>query len=291
MACSPSPAPRSRSLDVSGARYGLDFHLQDPQGPERSLADFRGKVVLLFFGFVQCADVCPTALFRNAEVLRLLGDDGSRVQGLFVTLDPERDTPDILKAYAAAFHPSFVGLRADLPRTQETAKHFKVFFRKVPSTSGGYTLDHSAVTYVYDASGAAAPGPASTTMTAREVADDVARLLAGGDAQRRECQRPEAEHEPLQQRQTLSAVHRHRGVCWPCCGWCWRRPSPGCRLRSTRWPGSRCAPAAAGSRPCRSPTARPCPTRPTAPVGPVDGLGCWSQRHLMRTCRRPTNWR
>ncbi len=180
MACSPSPAPRSRGLDVSGAPYGLDFRLQDPAGQERSLADYRGKVVMLFFGFVQCPDVCPTALFRGAEVLRLLGDDGSRVQGLFVTLDPERDTPDILKAYAAAFHPSFVGLRADLPRTQETAKHFKVFFRKVPA-NGSYTLDHSAVTYVYDATGHLRLA-LRAEMTAQEVADDIARLLPAAAA-------------------------------------------------------------------------------------------------------------
>lgn len=174
--CAPADKPRSRSLDVSGARYGLDFHLQDPQGAERSLADFRGKVVLLFFGFVQCADVCPMALYRNAEVLRLLGDDGRRLQGLFVTLDPERDTPELVKAYAENFHPSFVGLRADLPRTRDTAEHFKVYFRKV-STSGGYTLDHSSLTYVYDASGALRLA-ASTTMTVRELADDLAPLLA-----------------------------------------------------------------------------------------------------------------
>ena len=160
---------------MSGAKYGLDFHLQDTEGRERSLADFRGKVVLLFFGFVQCADVCPAALLRGAEVLRLLGDDGSRIQGLFVTLDPDRDTPETLKAYTEAFHTSFVGLRADPQRTKETAEHFKVFFRKVPS-GGSYTLEHTAITYVYDATGKLRLAMRSE-VTARDVADDVAALL------------------------------------------------------------------------------------------------------------------
>ena len=175
LGCTPVERPLGRGLDISGASYAVDFHLWDPQGHERSLADFRGKVVLLFFGFVQCADVCPAALFRNAELLRLLGDDGSRVQGLFVTLDPERDTPEIVNAYAQNFHPSFVGLRADLQRTQETAQHFKVFYRKVP-TSGGYTLDHTSMTYVYDSAGKLRLG-LPTTMTVREVADALAGLL------------------------------------------------------------------------------------------------------------------
>ena len=138
--CAPQEAPRSRALDVSGASYATDFHLTDPQGHERSLADYRGKVVMLFFGFVQCPDVCPMALQRGAEVLRLLGDDGSRIQGLFVSLDPERDSAQTLLEYTAAFHPSFVGLRGDVQRTQETAAHFKVYYRKV-KTKGVHTFE------------------------------------------------------------------------------------------------------------------------------------------------------
>ncbi len=176
LGCSPAEKPQSRALDISGANYGLDFHLADPQGRERSLADFRGKVVMLFFGFVQCSDVCPAAMFRGAEALKLLGDDGSRVQGLFVTLDPERDTAEIVKAYAEVFHPSFVGLRADLQRTQETAKHFKVYFRKVPGGGGSYSLDHTAITYVYDPEGRLRLALRSE-MTAQDVANDLARLL------------------------------------------------------------------------------------------------------------------
>lgn len=150
--CAPDDRHGSRSLDISGVSYGNDFRLKDPQGHERTLADFRGKVVLLFFGFTQCADVCPTALAGALEVLHALGDDGSKVQVLFVSLDPERDTPEILQAYLASFHPSFVGLSADLERTQKTAEHFKVFFRKAP-VGGSYTIEHTAITYVFDPSG------------------------------------------------------------------------------------------------------------------------------------------
>jgi protein SCO1/2 len=175
LGCAPQEAPRSRALDVSGASYGLDFRLTDPQGHERSLADYRGKVVMLFFGFVQCPDVCPMALQRGAEVLRLLGDDGSRIQGLFVSLDPERDSAQTLREYTAAFHPSFVGLRGDVQRTQQTAEHFKVYYRKVPF-AGSYTLEHSAMTYVYDPAGKLRLA-LRAELSAREAAADVAPLL------------------------------------------------------------------------------------------------------------------
>jgi protein SCO1/2 len=180
-ACGPSAPPSVRGLDISGANYGQDFHLFDGQGRERSLADYRGKLVMLFFGFVQCADVCPAAMFRGAEALKLLGDDGSRIQGLFVTLDPERDTAEIVKAYAEVFHPSFVGLRADLPRTKETAQHFKVYFRKVPGSGGNYSLDHTAVTYVYDTAGQLRLA-LRAEMSPQNVADDLARLLPAAPA-------------------------------------------------------------------------------------------------------------
>jgi protein SCO1/2 len=182
LGCAPQDKPRSRALDVSGAAYGRDFRLTDPQGRERSLADYRGKVVMLFFGFVQCPDVCPTALLRGAQVLELLGDDGRRVQGLFVSLDPERDSAEIVQAYATAFHPSFVGLRADLQRTQETADHFKVYFRKVAS-GGSYTLEHTAITYVYDPAGSLRLA-LRTDMSAHEVAESLASLLPAAAASR-----------------------------------------------------------------------------------------------------------
>ena len=172
----PDAKPSPNSLDITGAAFGKDFRLTDAQGGERTLADFRGKVVLLFFGFTQCPDVCPTALASAVEVLQALGDDGSKVQVLFVSLDPERDTPAILQAYVSSFHPSFIGLRADLTHTTATAEHFKVYFRKVPM-AGSYTLDHSAITYVYDVVGrlrlAARPG-----QPALKLAEDVRQLLA-----------------------------------------------------------------------------------------------------------------
>lgn len=175
LGCTAKTEGSARGLDITGANYGLDFHLTDAQGRERSLADYKGKVVMLFFGFIQCPDVCPTAMARAAEVMGLLGDDGSKVQTLFITVDPERDTAEALQAYTSAFHPSFVGLRTDPQRTKETADHFKVFYRKVPS-GGSYTMDHTAMTYAYDPAGrlrlALRP-----ELTAKDVAADVAVLL------------------------------------------------------------------------------------------------------------------
>ncbi len=173
--CAPNDQPSPNSLDITGANYGKDFKLTDAQGRARTVADFRGKVVLLFFGFTQCPDVCPTALASAVEVLQTLGDDGSKVQVLFVSLDPERDTPDILQAYVSSFHPSFIGLRTDLAGTADTAAYFKVYFRKVPM-GGSYTLDHSAITYVFDKTGqlrlASQPGQLSARL-----AQDVKQLL------------------------------------------------------------------------------------------------------------------
>lgn len=182
-ACSPrdsgsgTGSVKFNGIDVTGADYGTDFRLADPQGRERTLADFRGKVVLLFFGFTQCPDVCPTALSRAVEVMRLVGDDGSKVQVLFATVDPERDTAELMQAYTTTFHPSFVGLRADLERTRETAKHFKVFFAKVP-TGSSYTMDHTAMTYAFDPQGRLRLAIRHSA-TAQETAHDVGLLLAG----------------------------------------------------------------------------------------------------------------
>ena len=141
-----------RGLDITGVDYGRDFRLTDVDGKERTLADWRGKLVLLYFGFVQCPDVCPTALIRAVETRRLLGADGERLQVIFITVDPERDTPEILREYMAAFDPSFVALRGDAQRLKETAAEFKVFYRKVP-TGSSYTMDHTALSYVFDTQG------------------------------------------------------------------------------------------------------------------------------------------
>ncbi len=140
------------SMDITGANYGRDFRLADPDGRTRSLTDFRGRAVLLFFGFTQCPDVCPTALARAAEVRRLLGEDAGRLQVIFVTLDPERDSAEMLRAYTAAFDPDFLGLRTDLEGTRQVAQDFKVFFQKVP-TGDSYTMDHMALSYAFDPAG------------------------------------------------------------------------------------------------------------------------------------------
>jgi protein SCO1/2 len=152
-ACSPDK-PQFRSIDVTGADYARDFKLADHNGQPRTLADFRGKVVVIFFGFAQCPDVCPTAMAELAEIKRLLGADGGKVQGLFVTLDPERDTPEVLKAYMGNFDPAFLALRPTPQELPDLAKHFKIFYKKNEGkTAGSYTLDHTAASYVFDLQG------------------------------------------------------------------------------------------------------------------------------------------
>lgn len=140
------PSPFQAS-DVSTKYAGADFHLADATGMERSLADFRGKVTVLFFGYTNCPDVCPTTLADMAQVMRLLDKQADRVQVLFVTLDPERDTAALMAQYAPAFHPSFMGLRGDMQATEKAALAFDVSYQKQPSKSG-YTLDHTAGTYL-----------------------------------------------------------------------------------------------------------------------------------------------
>lgn len=150
--CDKSQSASFRGIDVGGAQYARDFELLDPTGAKRTLSDFQGKAVLIFFGFTQCPDVCPTALSRAFEVKQMLGNDGERFQVLFVTVDPERDTPEVLQAYTSAFDPSFIGLHSSVQGTAETAKEFKVFYKKVP-TGASYTMDHTALSYVFDPAG------------------------------------------------------------------------------------------------------------------------------------------
>lgn len=146
--------PRFKNVDITGANYARDFRLPDFNGNPRTLADFRGKVVVVFFGFTQCPDVCPTTLTDMAEVKKRLGADGDKLQVIFVTLDPERDTPQVLAQYVPAFDPGFIGLRGTLEETAATAKDFKVFYQKVPGkTATSYTLDHTAGSYVFDREG------------------------------------------------------------------------------------------------------------------------------------------
>lgn len=139
-------------IDLSGASFGDGFHLKDPDGRIRTLEDFKGKVVMMFFGFTQCPDVCPTALVNASQIKSLLGSDGDDLQVLFVTVDPERDTPDVLREYAGAFDPSFIGLYGSPEETAAVAKAYRVYYAKVP-TGNSYTMEHTALTYVFDRQG------------------------------------------------------------------------------------------------------------------------------------------
>jgi protein SCO1/2 len=143
-----------KGIDITGADYAKELSLPDADGRMRTLADFRGKVTVVFFGFTQCPDVCPSTLAELAEVKRALGPAGADVQGVFVTVDPERDTPELLKAYVATFDASFVALRGDAEQTREAAKAFKIYYAKVPGqTDDTYTMDHTAGSYVLDRAG------------------------------------------------------------------------------------------------------------------------------------------
>src|SRR5665647_636472 len=152
-ACS-KKGPSFTAIDLTGADYAKDFALTDHNGQSRSLKDFVGKVVLLFFGYTQCPDVCPTSMAEMAEVKRLLGKDGARLQGLFVTVDPERDTAAVLKAYMANFDPTFLGLYTTPEKLKIIAKDYKIYYKKVDGpTPGSYSMDHSTGCYVYDPQG------------------------------------------------------------------------------------------------------------------------------------------
>ncbi|MGC1175006.1 SCO family protein [Polaromonas sp.] len=152
-ACS-GEKPQFASIDITGADYARDFALVDHNGQMRSIKDFQGKVVVVFFGYTQCPDVCPTSMAELAEVKKILGADGERLQGLFVTLDPERDTQEVLKAYMGNFDPTFLALRPDLDKLPQVARDFKIFYKKVDGkTAGSYTLDHSAGSYIFDPQG------------------------------------------------------------------------------------------------------------------------------------------
>ena len=153
VACS-AEKPQFRSIDLTGADYAKGFALSDQNGKPRKLQDFAGKVVVVFFGFTQCPDVCPTAMAELAEVKKLLGPDGDKLQAVFITIDPERDTPDVLKAYMGNFDPTFIALRPTLAELPDFAKSYKVFYKKVEGrTASSYSMDHSAGSYVFDAKG------------------------------------------------------------------------------------------------------------------------------------------
>lgn len=155
-ACQPSaPPPAFKSTDITGAPFGRDFHLTDHNNRSRRLEDFRGKVVLLFFGYTHCPDVCPTTLSEFAAALKKIGPLADKVQVLFVTLDPERDTPALLAQYVPAFNPSFLGLYGNPAQTQAVAQEFKIVYQKnAPGDAkSSYTLDHSAGSFAFDTRG------------------------------------------------------------------------------------------------------------------------------------------
>jgi protein SCO1/2 len=147
-------APAFHSTDITGAEFARHFELPDGDGKMRTLGAWKGKVVVVFFGYTQCPDFCPTTLAELAQIKKSLGAAGDRVQVVFVTVDPERDTPEVLKAYVANFGPDFVGLRGSLEQTAAVAREFKVFYAKVPGKApGSYSMDHSAASFVFDTSG------------------------------------------------------------------------------------------------------------------------------------------
>lgn len=154
-ACSASgPTEKFQASNISGASWGRDFHLVDPAGTPRSLAEYRGKVVMMFFGYTNCPDECPTTLAKMAQAVDRLGADGKRVQGFFVTVDPARDVPTVLAKYVRSFNPTFVGLSGDSATIAATAKEFKVFYEaQKPEASGVYTVDHQAGIFVFDTRG------------------------------------------------------------------------------------------------------------------------------------------
>jgi protein SCO1/2 len=154
MACSPQPS--FNNVDITGSKaFGTDFSLLDPDGKVRTLADFKGKAIIMFFGYTQCPDVCPTTLTEMQQVMTLLGPQASKVQVLFVTVDPDRDTAAILKQYVPAFDARFLGLRpADEAALEKVGKDFKIYYQKVPGISpGSYTMDHTAGSYAFDPEG------------------------------------------------------------------------------------------------------------------------------------------
>jgi protein SCO1/2 len=149
-----SSKPSFQNTDVTGAEFGRELRLVDHNGKPRTLADFKGKVVAIFFGFTHCPDVCPTTLSTMKAVKETLGADGDRLQVLFVSVDPERDKPEFLSKYVTAFDPSFLGLVGTPDEIAQAAKHFKVYYQKVPGkTPETYSIDHTASTYLYDPQG------------------------------------------------------------------------------------------------------------------------------------------
>ncbi|MEG0884753.1 MAG: SCO family protein [Janthinobacterium sp.] len=175
--CGKPAAPKLafKNTDVTGLGYAREFALTDHTGHPRTLADYKGKLVLMFFGYTQCPDVCPTTMADMAQVMQEMGPQAEQVQVLFVTVDPERDTPELLGEYMRAFDPSFLGLRTDPKATAQTAFNYKVFYRRVPSGSS-YTMDHTAISYVLDTEGRMRLG-LKHQLTGDECVQDIKTLM------------------------------------------------------------------------------------------------------------------
>ena len=154
LACSPKPSVELYGTDISGADFANGFNLTDHTGKVRKLEDFQGKVVALFFGYTRCPDVCPTTMADLASAMKLLGEQSNQIQVLFITLDPERDTQEVLSKFIPSFDSRFIGLFGSAEATAETAKNFKIFYAKqAEQGKSGYTIDHSAGVYVFDKTG------------------------------------------------------------------------------------------------------------------------------------------
>lgn len=176
-ACEPSAKPSFNSVDITGATYAREFSLTDHTGRKRTLADYKGKVVLVFFGYTQCPDVCPTTMADMAQVKAKLGSAGDRFQVIFITVDPERDTPQLLANYVPGFDPTFVGLYGNADETARVAKEFKVIYQKVPGkTPTSYTIDHTAGSYVFDPQGRVRLF-VRHSQSVDSIADDIKRLM------------------------------------------------------------------------------------------------------------------
>lgn len=172
------PKASFASTDITGADYAQGFALADQDGQTRTLNDFRGKAVAVFFGFTQCPDVCPTTLAEMAEIKRMLGQDGERLQVVFITVDPERDTQAVLKAYMVNFDPTFLALRPTADELKAVSADFKIYVKKVGDSPTAYSMDHSAGTYVFDPAGRIRLyGRYGSSV--KVLADDIHQLLAG----------------------------------------------------------------------------------------------------------------
>lgn len=171
--------PSFRGVDITGANFAQGWTLSDQDGQVRTLKDFKGQAVVVFFGFTQCPDVCPTALQEIAQAKQLLGADGAKLRGVFITIDPERDTAELLKAYVANFGADFVALRPSLQELPQVAKDFKIYYKKVDGkTPTSYTMDHSAGSFMFDPQGRIRLYNRHAT-GAQALADDVKTLLSG----------------------------------------------------------------------------------------------------------------